>query len=148
SYGPLLLMAPYIQNARLGPAGVSPSRMTPVDMAAQTALLAGLAGGGAYLGIVRGAWLAEHGIREIDKPIAAIREAVLIVKKLLAGERAGCDGSVYKIAPYTKAPYPLPRQPVQVMIGSWGEKLCAVAGDVADEVKVGGSANPDIIPTI
>jgi 5,10-methylenetetrahydromethanopterin reductase len=34
------------------------------------------------------------------------------------------------------------------MIGSWGAKLCALAGEVADEVKVGGSANPDVVPVI
>lgn len=148
SYGPLLLMAPYIRNARLGPAGVSPSRMTPIDMAAETALLAGVAAGGAYLGIVRGAWLADHGVQEVDKPITAIREAVQLVKKLLAGESAGFDGAVYKVAPYVRAPYPLPEKPIKIMIGTWGEKLCAVAGELADEVKIGGSANPDIVPVI
>ena len=40
SYGPLMLMAPYIERARLGPAAISPSRMHPIDIAAQAALLA------------------------------------------------------------------------------------------------------------
>ena len=39
SYGPLLLMAPHIKRARLGPAGIPPSRMHPLDIAAQSALL-------------------------------------------------------------------------------------------------------------
>src|SRR5258708_12598136 len=33
SHAALLLMAPYLQRARLGPACVSPSRMSPIDMA-------------------------------------------------------------------------------------------------------------------
>ncbi len=148
SFGPLLIMAPHIHHARLGPAGVSPSRMHPIDMAANTALLALTAPGGAYLGMVRGAWLAEHGITEVAQPIAAIRESAAIVKRLLRGEEGGYQGSIYQIAPHVRAPYPLPQEDIPILIGSWGPKLCAVAGEVADELKVGGSANPDLVPII
>ncbi|MBL8166404.1 MAG: LLM class flavin-dependent oxidoreductase [Anaerolineae bacterium] len=148
SYGPLLLMAPHIHRARLGPAAVSPSRIHPIDMAAESALLASLAAGGAYLGIARGAWLAEHGIREVQPPIRAIREAIEIVRHLLSGASAGYEGQVYQLAEGVRAPYPLPEKLPAIMIGSWGEKLCALAGEMADEVKVGGSANPDVVPVI
>lgn len=145
SYGPLLLMAPHIRKARLGPAAVSPSRMQPIDIAADTALLAGVAAGGAYLGIARGAWLEDHGVTEVNRPIQAIRETIHIVRKLLSGEAGGYNGEIYKIAPHVRAPYPLPEKPIPIMIGSWGKKLCTLAGELADEVKVGGSANPDMI---
>ena len=39
SYGPLILMAPHIERARIGPAAVSPFRIHPIDIAANTALL-------------------------------------------------------------------------------------------------------------
>ena len=74
SYAPLMLMAPHIKRARVGPAGIPPSRMHPLDIAAQTALLADLAVGGVYLGLVRGGWLADHGIQELQPPIQAMRE--------------------------------------------------------------------------
>jgi 5,10-methylenetetrahydromethanopterin reductase len=148
SYGPLLLMAPHLTRARLGPAAVSPSRMAPIDMAADTALLASMAARGAYLGIARGAWLSDHGVPEVSRPIQAIREAIAIVRQLLSGQGGGFQGEVYQLAAHVRAPYPLPEQPIPVMIGSWGRKLCAVAGEVADEVKVGGSANPAVIPII
>lgn len=148
SYGPLMLMAPHIERARLGPSGIPPSRMHPIDIAAQTALLADLAAGGVYIGLVRGGWLAEHGIAELDPPIRAIREAVDIIRKLLAGESAGYSGRVYKIAEHVRAPWPLPSEPAPLQIGAWGRKLAAVAGEVADEIKIGGSANPDIIPLL
>lgn len=146
SYGPLLLMAPYIQRARLGPAAVSPFRIHPIDIAANTALLADLAAGRVYIGLARGAWLADHGIREPDKPISAIREAVEIIRMLLSGQTSGYQGRVYQIAQYVHALYPLPPDPLPVMIGSWGPKLSALAGEIADEVKVGGSANPELAP--
>lgn len=148
SYGPLLLMAPHIERARLGPSAVSPSRIAPIDMAAETALLAQAARGGAYLGIARGAWLAEHGVHEIERPIQAIRESVQVVRYLLEGKTGGYHGEIYQIGEHVKIGYLPPEKPVSILIGSWGRKLCAVAGEVADEVKVGGSANPDVIPVI
>jgi 5,10-methylenetetrahydromethanopterin reductase len=148
SYGPLMLMAPQLTRARIGPAAVPPSRMHPLDIAAQTALLADVAPGGVYVGFARGAWLDDHGIPETQPPIQAIREAVDVVRYLLSGKDGGYNGKVYQLAEHVKAPYPLPENPVPVLIGTWGKKLCAVAGEIADEVKIGGSANPDVIPVI
>ncbi len=148
SYAPLMLMAPHIKRARVGPAGIPPSRVHPLDIAAQTALLADIAAGGVYLGLVRGGWLEDHGIRELRPPIQAMREAIEIIRKTLAGETAGYAGQVYQIADHVRAPYPLPRAKIPLQIGTWGEKLAALAGEVADEVKIGGSANPDVIPVI
>ncbi len=146
SYAPLLLMAPYLTHARIGAAAISPARVHPIDIAAQTALLAQLAPGGVYIGIARGAWLSDHGITESDKPITAIREAVDVVRYLLEGRSGGYDGEVYSLAPHVHAPYPLPHTRIPVLIGTWGRSLGAVAGEIADEVKVGGTANPDLIP--
>ena len=148
SYGPLLLMAPHIQRARLGPAAVSPFRMHPIDIAANTALLAGTAAGGVYVGVARGAWLEQHGIQEPQRPIAAMREAIDIIKRLLSGSSGGYHGDIYRIAEHVRAPYPLPDGDIPVLIGTWGPKLAALGGEMADEVKVGGSANPDLAPII
>ncbi len=148
SFGPLLLMAPHIRKARLGPAGIPPARMHPLDIAANTALLADLAPAGVYLGLVRGGWLREHGIRELQPPIQALRESIAIIRKLLAGEAAGYAGRVFTIAQHVRAPYPLPAGAIPLQIGTWGAKLAALAGELADEVKIGGSANPDIIPLL
>lgn len=148
SFGPLLLMAPHIRRARVGPAAVSPARIPPIDLAAETALLSHAAPGGVYLGIARGAWLADHGITESSHPIQAIRETIEIVRRLHSGEAGDYNGQVYRIAPHVRAPYPLPTHPVPILIGTWGKKLCALAGELAEEVKVGGSANPDIVPVI
>ncbi|MBI5929795.1 MAG: LLM class flavin-dependent oxidoreductase [Chloroflexi bacterium] len=148
SYGPLLLMAPHLTQARLGPAAVSPSRIHPLDIAAESALLAQLAQGGVYIGIARGAWLAEHGIPELTPPLQAIREAIEVVQYMLSGQSGGYQGQIYQIADHVIAPYPLPAQKIPLLIGTWGQKLCALAGELADEVKVGGSANPTLVPII
>ncbi|MCB2180290.1 LLM class flavin-dependent oxidoreductase [bacterium] len=142
SFGPLLLMAPYLDKAQLGPAAVSPYRIHPIDIAAETALLADLAQGGVYVGLARGAWLAEHGIQEPRKAIQGIREAVQIVRQMLSEGHGGFDGEVFRIDAHVRTSYPLPKEPIPIMIGTWGQKLARVAGELADEVKIGGSANP------
>ncbi|MAU11320.1 MAG: 5,10-methylene tetrahydromethanopterin reductase [Anaerolineaceae bacterium] len=147
SYGPLMLMAPYIERARLGPAAISPSRMHPIDIAAQAALLADVAQAGTYIGLARGAWLDDHSIHEVKPAVQAIQEAAEVVNRLLSGQ-SGYAGDVYQVAEHVKAPYPLPNERIPLLIGTWGKRLCAVAGEIADEVKVGGSANPDLVPVI
>lgn len=144
SFGPLLLMALHLKKARLGPAAVSPFRIHPIDIAAETALLADVAQSGVYLGLARGAWLSEHGIKEPKKPIQGIRETVEIVRNLLAGGSSGYAGEVFSIQEHVRAPYPLPTRPIPVMIGTWGKKLAKLAGEIADEIKIGGSANPQM----
>jgi 5,10-methylenetetrahydromethanopterin reductase len=150
AYSALLLMAPHLHRARIGPAAVPPARMPPLDIAANTALLAQLAPGGVYIGLARGAWLDEVGIREPDRPIQAIREAAAVIRLLLSGEAGGYAGDIYRLAPHIRAPYPVPPpdQKIPLLIGTWGRKLAALAGEIADEVKVGGSANPDLIPVM
>jgi 5,10-methylenetetrahydromethanopterin reductase len=147
SFTPLALMAPHIRRARLGVAAVSPARIHPIDMAAETALLSELAAGGVQLGIARGAWLADYGMSEAARPIRAIRESIEIVRRLHRGE-AGYDGEMYRLAAHARAPYPLPARPISILVGSWGRALCALGGELADEVKVGGSANPDVVPVM
>ena len=142
SFGPLMLMAPYLSNARIGPAAVSPFRIHPIDIAAQTALLADHASGGVYLGLSRGAWLKDHGINEPDHPIRGMREAIGIIRNLLRGESAGLKGDIFQVSDHVRAPYPLPEMDTPLMIGTWGKQLARLAGQLADEVKIGGSANP------
>lgn len=148
SYGPLMLMAPHITRARIGPAAIAPSRIHPIDIASQTALLADIAPGGVYIGIARGAWLEDHGIQETKPAVTAIREAVEVVRYLLSGRSDGYQGKVYNIAEHVSAPYPIPDRVPPILIGTWGRKLSAIAGELADEVKIGGSANPDMVPVI
>lgn len=150
AYSALLLMAPHLTSARIGPAATPPARIPPIDIAANTALLAQMARGGTYIGLARGAWLDEVGISEADRPLQAIREAAAVVRYLLSGATCGFEGKVYRLAPHIRAPYPLPPpdQKIPLLIGTWGRKLAALAGEIADEVKVGGSANPDLVPVV
>ena len=147
SYLPMALMAPHLRRARLGPAGVSLARMAPVDIAADTALVAQLARGGVSVGLVRGGWLEDYGVREPDRPLQAIREGAAVIRYMLSGETGGLEGDVYPLAQHAYSPWALPPGThVPLLIGSWGPRLCALAGEIADEVKIGGSTNPAMLP--
>ena len=145
--GPLLLMARVTERIRLGPAALNPFTLHPYEIAGQTAMLDLASGGRAYVGIAKGAWLDRLGLVE-ERPLAALREAVEIVTKLLAGEPSGVYGSRFRLAPGTVLAYERARDRVPLLIGTWGRRTAAWAGTVADEVKLGGSANPDLVPVM
>jgi 5,10-methylenetetrahydromethanopterin reductase len=74
-----------------------------------------------------------------------MREAVEIVRRLHAGDRSGFAGEVFTLAPGAGLEYAPARKRVPLMIGTWKPRMAALAGETADEVKIGGSANPDMV---
>jgi 5,10-methylenetetrahydromethanopterin reductase len=145
--GPLLLAAGVTERLRLGPAALNPFTVHPYEIAGQIAMLDLVSSGRAYLGLAKGAWLDELGIEE-ERPLEGLREAVDIVGKLLAGDETGVSGQRFRLAPGTTLAYRRERARVPLMIGSWGRETIAWAGTVADEVKVGGTANPELVPLV
>jgi len=143
--GPLLLMARVTERIRLGPAALNPFTLHPYEIAGQIALLDSVSSGRAYLGLAKGAWLDRLGLEE-RRPLAALREAVAIVRALLAGDTAGVSGERFTLAPGTALAYPRFRDSVPLLIGTWGRETARWAGTVADEVKIGGTANAELLP--
>ncbi len=142
--GPLLIMAGATARIRLGPATMNPYTLHPVEIAGQIALLDAVSGGRAYLGLARGAWLDSLGIAQ-TKPVATMREAVAVVRHLLAQERAPFDGAIFHLSAHNVLHYEVARAAVPLMIGTWGPRLAALAGEIADEVKIGGCVNPAMV---
>ena len=144
AFFPLLVMAQRTRRMRLGPAALNPSLLHPVEIAGQVAALDAVSGGRAYLGLARGAWLGSLGIAE-ERPVARLREAIGVVTRLLAGDRSGFAGEFYRLEAGQGLLYPVLRPRVPLLVGTWGARTAALAGEVADEVKVGGSANPAMV---
>ena len=143
SSGPLLTLASHTTRARLGPAALNPSTLHPVEIAGQTAALDAASNGRAYLGLVRGSWLDALGVVH-DRPITRLREAIEVVRYLLAGRTDGYRGEVFQVAPAAALQYSPVRSSVPIVLGTWGERTARALGALVDEVKVGGSANPDV----
>ena len=140
-------MAQATERVRLGPAALNPFTLHPVEIAGQIAALDAVSRGRAYLGLVRGSWLETLGI-EADRPLTAIREAVEVVRRLLAGDERGFTGELFSLAQGARLRYEPVRSEIPLMIGTWGVRVAGYAGQVARELKIGGTANPDLVPVI
>lgn len=141
---PLLEIAAATSSIRLGPAALNPFTLHPVEIAGQIAALDRASDGRAYLGLVQGAWLDELGI-DHGRPLSALREAVEIVRRLLAGDRSGFAGERFRLAPGAGLRYDPRRDAVPLMLGTWRPRTAAYAGEVARELKIGGCANPEMV---
>jgi 5,10-methylenetetrahydromethanopterin reductase len=145
--GPLIAAAEATSRIALGPAALNPYLLHPVEIANQIAYLDRLSGGRAYLGLVRGAWLNQLGIDD-RQPIRRLREAVALIQHLLSGSESPFEGTIFRAPAGKLFTFPIERPAIPLMIGSWGPKLLQFAGEVADEVKIGGSTNPALVATI
>jgi 5,10-methylenetetrahydromethanopterin reductase len=142
--GPLLIAAQNTSRIRLGPSCLNPFTLHPVEIAGQIAALDLASNGRAYLGLARGAWLEKIGIEQ-PRPLTALCEAAEIVRRLLARDDGGYEGEIFSLAPGTVLQYEPRRPRVPLLIGTWSPKTAALAGEIADEVKIGGSANPAMV---
>lgn len=140
----LLEMAAATRRVRLGAACFNPYTLHPYETAGQLAALDAASGGRAYLGLARGAWLDTVGLAQ-PRPLTTLREAAAVTRALLAGDETGYAGQVFRLAPGTRLRYPLPARLPPLMLGAWGPRGTALAGEIADELKVGGTASAAVI---
>lgn len=141
---PLIIAALNSSTIRLGPACLNPFTLHPVEIAGQIAALDLASHGRAYLGLARGAWLGSAGIDQ-SHTIARLREAAEVVRRLLASDASGFRGKYFALEPGTSLKYVPERPRVPLMIGTWSPMAAALAAEIADEVKIGGCANPRMV---
>lgn len=131
-------------TARVGPACIAVPRYASLEsVVAEVAALAQGRPGGAFLGLAPGAWLDDLGLKRAG--VGQMREALEVCRYLLDGRDDGFGGAHYWVRPGWRPDYALPDMRVPLMLGAWGERMLAVAGDLADEVKVGGSASAEMV---
>jgi 5,10-methylenetetrahydromethanopterin reductase len=142
---PLIIAAQATRTIRLGPACLNPYLLHPVEIANQLHMLDSVSGGRAYLGLARGAWLDAVGVSQ-DRPVRRLREAVDVVGRLMRGDDTGYQGEIFQVAPGVRLAYQPVRPDVDLLLGAWGPLGLALAGELAAEVKIGGTANPALLP--
>jgi 5,10-methylenetetrahydromethanopterin reductase len=140
----LLEIAGATERVRVGPSCLNPFTTHPVEIAGQTAVLDLVSHGRAFLGLAAGAWLEDLGLEQ-PRPVETIAEAWEIVCRLLAGDRSGFGGEVFRIEPGAGLAYRAERERVPLLVGTWSQRLTAFAAGHAAELKLGGSANPAMI---
>ena len=100
--------------------------------------------GRAYLGLARGAWLGAVGITQ-ERPVRRLCEAVEVVRHLFAGNDDAYRGEIFQMEQGTCLAYRPLRREVDLMLGTWGPLGMSLAGEIASEVKIGGTANPALL---
>jgi 5,10-methylenetetrahydromethanopterin reductase len=142
---PLLEIARHTRRVRLGPAAVNPFTCHPINIAGNIALIDEAAQGRAYLGLARGSWLDFLGIRP-DRPATALHEAFECIRRLLAGSKEKYQGEIFSLAGGESFRWNIYRSDIPFLLGSWGAKTIRACLQDINEIKVGGSANPDLVP--
>lgn len=141
---PLMEMARVTSRVRLGVACWNPYTLHPYEIAGMLAALDHASDGRAYLGLAKGTWLDRLGVSQ-PRPVAHLREAAGLVYALLGGDEGGRSSEIFPLAPGTALRYPVLRARPPLLIGTWGPQGAAMAGEIADELKVGGTANPAMV---
>lgn len=142
---PLLEMAHATTRVQLGVAAVNPFTCHPIQIAGNIALIDEAAQGRAYLGVARGAWLDFVGLQP-DHGVTALSEALRCIRHLLRRDPAPLAGKFFPLAGGDALRWAAVRPDIPILLGTWGPRaLRSCMGDY-DEVKIGGSANPDAVP--
>jgi F420-dependent oxidoreductase-like protein len=136
---PLAYLAARTTSIRLGSGIVQIGARTPANLAMTASSLQTLSGGRFLLGLgISGPQVMEgwHGVR-FTSPLAATRETIEIVRKVVAGEKLEYHGRVYDLplpgGPGRPIRSLLPVDtPVPVYIAALGPKNLALTGELAD----------------
>ncbi|MDI6859057.1 MAG: 5,10-methylenetetrahydromethanopterin reductase [Methanocellales archaeon] len=136
-YATLALVAERTKRVRLGPGVTNAYQVHPALTASAIATIDKISNGRAMLGIGAGdrTTLASLGI-QMDKPVARLREAVEIIRRLLAGERLSFQGNFFKING-AKLSFKCPEIPIY--IGAQGPLMLRTASAIGDGVLINAS---------
>jgi 5,10-methylenetetrahydromethanopterin reductase len=139
-------IAARVPNVGLGVCVTDPFVRHPALTAAAAATIDEVSGGRFTLGLGAGvSGFAAMGI-ERTKPLAAMREAITLIRTLLSGKEANMEGTVVTFhgagLDFTTRPN------IPVMIATNGPKMLELAGELADEVMVQGMASPTMVRNV
>ena len=97
--------------------------MSTLNELAEGRLILGLGPGGSLM-------MTPLGIQMWDRPLTALREATIIIKRLFSGDIVTFEGEVFKLKEaYLPEP---PKTSVPIYLAARGPKMLELAGEVAD----------------
>jgi probable F420-dependent oxidoreductase len=130
----MALIASHTTRLRVATGVVPVQTRTPLVLGMTAATLANVAPGRIALGlgvsspIIVGQW---HGLT-YRKPLQHLREAVQVIRLVLAGERVNFEGEFYRLRNFRlslKVP-----APIRIYVGALGPRMLELAGEIADGV--------------
>lgn len=139
SFTVLAALAASTDSIRLGPGVTNPFTRHPALIASAIATLDELSGGRAVLGL--GAGGTNHRMLGLERraPASALRDAVTVIRRLIAGESVTVDGDTVRVRD-AELDFDPVRDRIPLYIGARGPKILELGGEVADGVIVGNVA--------
>ena len=128
------------EKVMIGTSVTNPITRHPAVMASAIATVQEISGGRAMLGIGTGD-SAIYNINERPRGLAGLRDYILTLRQLLAGENAEFGGRTV----HTKWTGGLDHPPVPIYISAEGPKTLELAGEIADGVFCGMGLSPEVV---
>ena len=125
---------------RIGIGVFNPFNRHPTLIAMEMGALDELSGGRAVLGIGAGIKIAQMGL-PAHRPIAAVRDAVQIIRPLLRGEEVDYAGKIFK-AEKVRLEFPLRRASMPILMAAVGDQALRLAGELADGLMISNMSPP------
>jgi 5,10-methylenetetrahydromethanopterin reductase len=143
-YVGLAALASRTDRIRLGPGVSDPYSRHPAMTAAAVATLDELSGRRALLGLgVGGTGFRELGL-STPLPVAALREAVAVIRRLLRGEEVTTQGKVVSLSQGRLQFGPV-RPDIPIYFATHGAQITKLAGEVADGVLIANTLLPSAV---
>jgi len=139
SFTVLAALATSTDSIFLGPGVTNPFTRHPALIATAIATLDELSGGRAALGL--GAGGTNHRMLGLERraPATALRDAVTVIRHLIAGEIVTVEGDTVRVRDAELDFSPV-RDRIPLYIGARGPKILELGGEVADGVIIGNLA--------
>jgi 5,10-methylenetetrahydromethanopterin reductase len=134
-------IAPYVRDSAtkltIGPGVTNPFHYHPAVIAAYISYLDQQTKGKTFLMIGRGAFHDLVGL-EIDNPIRGVREAIIVIHNLIHGRKVDFKGERFSLTSEAEFRWDVPNDRnresssdagrIPIWIGTWGPKMCQLAG--------------------
>ncbi|MDI6889104.1 MAG: 5,10-methylenetetrahydromethanopterin reductase [Methanocellales archaeon] len=140
-YATLALVAKRTKQVKLGPGVTNTYHIHPALTASAIATIDEISNGRAMLGIGAGdgSTLSSLGV-QINKPVARLKEAVEIIRRLLNGDRITFNGKFFVVK---DAKLTFKRPNIPIYIGAQGPVMLKTAGAIGDGVLINASHPAD-----
>ncbi|MHA2336542.1 MAG: LLM class flavin-dependent oxidoreductase [Candidatus Hodarchaeales archaeon] len=144
---PLSQLARATSKIQIGVASVNPFTNHPINIAGNIANIDALSSGRAYLGLSKGAWLDYLSLNP-KYPIRALKDAFACIKHLLSQNKDHFESDFFPLKGGTSLRWKLHRSNIPLLLGSWGPQTIKACKNYISELKLGGTANPAVVPWI
>jgi 5,10-methylenetetrahydromethanopterin reductase len=134
-YSILTMLAEKTQNVRLGTSVTNVYTRHPATIAAAIATVNKISGGRAILGLGAAVRVLKNQFFPVERPLTHLKEAIQVIKPLLAGEKVQYQGKTVRLDNYRLH---IDAEPVPVFLAARGPKMLQLAGETADGVFING----------